>query len=97
MTCRYFSRRVDILVNTVAILHFAPFEDLDMADYDATINVNIKGYFLMTQGFGCITIEQKYGNIVHISSIAPHFPERYSGAYTMTKAAVNMLSKQVAA
>lgn len=89
--------RADILVNTAAILRFAPFEDLDMDDYEATINVNIKGYYLMTQRFGRLMIEQKYGNIVHISSIASHFPETYSGAYSMTKAAVNMLSKQVAA
>ena len=42
-------------------------------------------------------IEQKYGNMVHISTIASVFPETYSAAYSPSKAGVNMLSRQLAA
>lgn len=42
-------------------------------------------------------IKQKKGTMVHISTVASHFPETYSGAYSTTKAAVNMISKQIAA
>lgn len=35
--------------------------------------------------------------MVHISTLLSKFPETYSGAYSVTKAGVNMLSRQMAA
>lgn len=89
--------KIDILVNTAAILRFSPFKDLRLDEWQAAINVNLTGYFLMSQRFGRIMIEQKHGTMVHISTIAALYPETYSGAYSTTKAAINMMSKQMAA
>lgn len=89
--------RCDVLVNTAAILRFCPLEDLPLEEWNLTINVNMTGYFLMSQRFGRLMIEQKSGRIVHISTVASHTPETYSGAYSSTKAGVSMLSKQIAA
>ncbi|MDF7671102.1 SDR family NAD(P)-dependent oxidoreductase [Orbaceae bacterium ESL0721] len=89
--------RCDILVNTAAILRFCPLEDLPLSEWNTTINVNMTGYFLMSQRFGRLMIEQKSGRMVHISTVASHSPETYSGAYSSTKAAISMLSKQIAA
>lgn len=89
--------RVDILVNTAAILRFSPLEDLRLDEWKAALNVNITGYFLMSQRFGRVMIQQKKGTMVHISTVASRSPETYSGAYSTTKAAVNMMSKQMAA
>lgn len=89
--------RCDVLVNTAAILRFCPLEDLPLDEWNFTINVNMTGYFLMSQRFGRLMLEQKSGRIVHISTVASHTPETYSGAYSSTKAAISMLSKQIAA
>ena len=51
------------------------------------------GYFLMSQSFGRMMIEQKSGHMVHISTVATHTPEIYSGAYSPTKAAISMFIK----
>lgn len=89
--------RVDILVNTAAMLRGCPLEDLPLGEWKQTIDVNLTGYFLVSQKFGKVMIDQRYGNIVHISTIASIFPETYSAAYSPSKAGVNMLSKQIAA
>ena len=89
--------RVDILVNTAAILRFSPLEDLKLSEWQQQLDINLTGYFLVAQQFGRQMIKQKAGTMVHISTVADTFPETYSGAYSVTKAGVTMLSKQIAA
>ncbi|CDI68641.1 SDR family NAD(P)-dependent oxidoreductase [Limosilactobacillus fermentum] len=89
--------KVDILVNTAAILRFSPLEDLSVDEWRTAVDINLTGYFITSQAFGKQMIKQKSGNMVHISTVAAIFPETYSGAYSSTKAGVSMLSKQIAA
>ncbi len=70
--------QVDILVNTAAILRFAPFEDLRLDEWKTALNINLTGYFLMSQRFGRQMIAQHHGTMVHISTVAAVFPETYS-------------------
>jgi len=88
--------KADVLVNTAGILRFAPMEDLSLEDWNDTINVNLTGYFLTSRGFGRQMIKQKSGRLVHISTVASHQPETYSGGYSSSKAGVGMLSKMLA-
>jgi len=88
---------VDVVINTAGILKFDPLEDLDYATWKQVLDVNLNGYYLITHEFGKLMIQQKHGTFVHISTVASDIPETYSGAYSTSKAAVNMLSKQVAA
>ncbi|MGM0237702.1 SDR family NAD(P)-dependent oxidoreductase [Enterococcus sp. AZ103] len=89
--------RIDVLVNTAAILKFSPLEDLPFDEWKQVIDVNLNGYFLISQRVGQVMIEQQGGRMVHISTIASISPETYSGAYSPSKAGVNMMSKQIAA
>ena len=88
---------VDVLVNTAGILRFAPMEDLPLSDWNDVINVNLTGYFITSQRFGRQMIKQGGGRLVHISTVASHSPETFSGVYSSTKAGVNMLSRMLAA
>lgn len=88
---------VDILVNTAAMLRACPLEDLPLEEWRQTVDINLTGYFLVSQRFGRQFIKQGKGNMVHISTIASVFPETYSAAYSSTKAGVNMMSRQMAA
>ena len=89
--------QVDILVNTAAMLRACPLEDLPLEEWRQTVDVNLTGYFLVSQRFGRQFIKQGKGTMVHISTIASVFPETYSAAYSSTKAGVNMMSRQMAA
>src|SRR6202012_4568758 len=71
--------RCDILVNNAGIEKNAPFWDVTEADYDAVLNVNLKGAFFLTQAFVRPLIKAKQsGRVVNISSVHeemvfPHF------------------------
>ena len=62
--------RVDILVNNAGICQFKPFLELTEEDWDRTLDINLKGYFLCAQACVKEMIKQKSGVIVNIASIA---------------------------
>jgi NAD(P)-dependent dehydrogenase (short-subunit alcohol dehydrogenase family) len=61
------------------------------------LQVNLTGYMLCSQAFGRAMLRKGAGSIVHVASVAAHHPQTWSGAYSPGKAAVAMLSKQIAA
>ncbi len=62
--------RIDILVNNAGIVQFQPFLDLSEQDWDKTLNVNLRGYFLCGQTAAKEMAKQKKGVIVNIASVA---------------------------
>ena len=62
--------RLDILVNNAGICQFKPFLDLTEEEWDRTININLKGYFLCAQAAAKEMAKQKSGVIVNIASVA---------------------------
>lgn len=62
--------KLDILVNNAGVAEFKPFLELTEEEWDKTIDVNLKGYFLCSQAAAKEMIKQKSGVIVNIASIA---------------------------
>jgi len=62
--------RVDILVNNAGICQFKPFLDLTEEEWDRTLNINLKGYFLCAQAVAKEMAKKKLGVIVNIASVA---------------------------
>ncbi|XOB41420.1 MAG: SDR family NAD(P)-dependent oxidoreductase [Candidatus Nealsonbacteria bacterium] len=62
--------KIDILVNNAGVLQFKPFLELTEEDWDKTLAVNLKGYFLCAQACAKEMVKQKSGAIVNIASIA---------------------------
>jgi len=62
--------KIDILVNNAGILQFKPFLELTEQDWDKTLSVNLKGYFLCAQACAKEMVKQKSGAIINITSIA---------------------------
>ena len=63
--------RLDILLNNAAIyggLKRKPFFEIDLAEWDLVMNVNVKGAFLSTRAVFPSMKEQGYGNIINLAS-----------------------------
>ena len=89
--------RLDILVNNAATNpYFGPILEAPETLYDKTFEINCKGYFLMAQQAARMMVEQGGGSIVNIASIEGLSPSPMMGVYSMTKAAVIMLTKALA-
>jgi 3-oxoacyl-[acyl-carrier protein] reductase len=62
--------KIDILVNNAGIFPFEPFLQMSEQNFEKVIDVNLKGYFLMTQACAKEMAKQKSGVVVNITSIA---------------------------
>jgi NAD(P)-dependent dehydrogenase (short-subunit alcohol dehydrogenase family) len=92
---------IDILVNNAATNpHFGPVLEADEAQWDKTFEVNVKGYVhairacvprMRARGPGAM------GSIVNVASVAGLAPHSGLGVYGITKAAVLMMTKTLAA
>jgi NAD(P)-dependent dehydrogenase (short-subunit alcohol dehydrogenase family) len=85
-----------VLVNTAAVLRPGGLENLSLAEWNAVLAINLTGYFLCAQVFGRQMRALGRGSLVHVSSIAGSHAQGQSGAYSVSKAGVIMLSRQLA-
>ena len=85
-----------VLVNTAAVLRPGGLENLSLAEWNAVLSVNLTGYFLCAQIFGRQMRKLGRGSLVHVASIAGSHAQGQSGAYSVSKAGVIMLSRQLA-
>ncbi len=88
--------RCSILVNNAGILRPGTLASITLAEWNALMAVNLTGYFLCSQAFGRQMRAGAGGSIVHIASIAASEPQGASGAYSVSKAGVVMLSRLIA-
>ena len=85
-----------VLVNTAAILRPGALDTLSLAEWNGVLAVNLTGYFLCAQIFGQQMRKLGRGSLVHVASIAGSNAQGQSGAYSVSKAGVIMLSRQLA-
>jgi NAD(P)-dependent dehydrogenase (short-subunit alcohol dehydrogenase family) len=68
-------------------------EELPEDAWDATMNIGLKGAFLVSQCAARHMILQKSGAIVNVASVAGLFPYNWAGSYSVVKAGLIMLTK----
>lgn len=91
--------RIDVLINNAALfgsLHFAPFDKLDEAEWDATMNVNVKGIWHCSRAVIPAMRDAGGGSIINISSLAAIYGMPNGLHYTTSKAAVIGLTRGLA-
>lgn len=89
--------KLDILVNNAATNpYFGHILDTDLAAYNKTVEVNIRGYFFMSVEAGKIMREQGGGAIVNTASVNALQPGPFQGIYSITKAAVVNMTRAFA-
>jgi dehydrogenase/reductase SDR family protein 4 len=88
---------VDILVNNAATnISFGPCLEIDEAQFDKMIEINLKSAFRLVKAVAPEMSKRGGGSIINIASIAGLRPQLYSLLYSMTKAALIMMTKSYA-
>ena len=90
--------QLDVLVNNAATNpYFGPFIDTPESMYDKTFEINVKGYFLVSQQAAqMMTAQDNGGSIINVASINGIKPALMQGVYSVTKAGVIALTKSFA-
>jgi NAD(P)-dependent dehydrogenase (short-subunit alcohol dehydrogenase family) len=85
--------RIDIVVNNAMRIVPGKLEELPESAWDTTMNIGLKGAFMVSQAAARHMIRQRSGCFVNIASIAGLFPYNWAGAYSVVKAGLLMLTK----
>ena len=90
-------KRLDILVNNAGTNpHFGLTLDVELSAWDKTFEVNLRGPLVLTKLVVDAWMRAHGGAIVNVASIAGLRPEFGLGPYGVSKAALIMLSRQLA-
>lgn len=88
--------RLDVLVNNAAIESSKPEVDTSEEEYDAIMNVNVKGVFFATKFAVPVMIKNGGGSIINLSSVYGLIGSQGYAAYHASKGAVRLLTKSTA-
>jgi 3-oxoacyl-[acyl-carrier protein] reductase len=87
---------VDILVNNAGITKDGLLMRMSEADWDAVLDINLKGTFLFTKAFSRAFLKQRSGRIVNIASVIGLIGNAGQCNYAASKAGVIGFTKSVA-
>jgi glucose 1-dehydrogenase len=89
--------RVDVLVNNAAVEHAAPLLDVELADWDRIVGIDLRGAFCCLQAAGrAMRDAGRGGSIVNISSIHEDLPFPGLTPYCVSKGGLRMLMRNAA-
>ena len=89
--------RIDILVNDAGICPFEGFLEMPEAIWDQVLDVNLKGYFLVSQAVAKTMVDRGVkGRIIAVSSISAEFGGSHQAHYCASKAGINLFVKSMA-
>jgi 3-oxoacyl-[acyl-carrier protein] reductase len=88
--------RLDIVINNAGITRDGLILRMKEEDWDAVINVNLKGVFLCSKEAVKVMVKQKYGRIVNIASVVAFIGNPGQANYSASKAGIVGLTKTTA-
>lgn len=91
----YFGK-IDILVNNAGIWTYGAIGEMPEEIWDETMNVNLKGVYLITNEVVPIMKKQRWGRIINISSTAGQRGEAFHSHYAASKGAIIAFTKSLA-
>jgi NAD(P)-dependent dehydrogenase (short-subunit alcohol dehydrogenase family) len=88
--------RVDALVNNAGIFKAADFLEITEADWDAVIDINLKGSFLVGQAVARSMVASGGGAVVNMSSVNGVMAIPSIASYNVSKGGINQLTRVMA-
>jgi NAD(P)-dependent dehydrogenase (short-subunit alcohol dehydrogenase family) len=88
--------RIDGLVNNAGIFKAADFLEITEADWDAVIDINLKGSFLVGQAVAREMVKTGGGAIVNMSSVNSVMAIPSIASYNASKGGINQLTRVMA-
>ena len=88
--------RVDVLVNNAGINRLRALDELDGETWGAMVQTNLSAPLRLTQAFAAGMQERGWGRILNVSSIFGIVTKERRAAYSMTKSALNALTRSAA-
>lgn len=88
--------RVDILVNNAGVTRDNLLMRMSDAEWDAVLNTNLKGAFLVTKAFSRAMIKQRSGRIINVASVIGLIGNAGQSNYAASKAGLIGFTKSVA-
>jgi pteridine reductase len=87
--------RLDVLVNSAAVMHRLAFEATTPEQYDATLDLNLRAVFFCTQG-AAPELRKARGKVVNLADLGGLEPWPGFAAHSVSKAGVVMLTRVLA-
>jgi len=88
---------LEVFVNNAGTGHSTPFLELEVAQWQQVIDVNLTGAFVAGQAAARIMVDRgNGGRIINITSVHEHVPLRGSAAYCAAKGGLGLLTKVMA-
>jgi len=88
--------RIDILVNNAGITRDKLILRMSEEDWDAVVDINLKGTFLCTKAVAKIMLKQETGKIVNVASVMGLVGNPGQANYSASKAGIIALTKTTA-
>ena len=89
-------KKIDVLVNNAGLFNGSPLHEISDSQWDEIMDINIRSVFQLTRGVLPVMLSQKYGSIIHISSILGLIAVPQVAAYNVSKGALNQFSRSIA-
>jgi NAD(P)-dependent dehydrogenase (short-subunit alcohol dehydrogenase family) len=89
-------RRIDVLVNAAGVEGVGAVHELTQESWDRTIDINLKGSFLVAKHVLPSMLAQKSGSVIHVASVEGLEGMGGSTAYNASKGGVVLMTKAMA-
>ena len=89
--------RIDVLVNAAGVLGVGGVVDLDAAEWDRVVDINLKGTFLVSKHVLRRMLARRSGSVIHVASVEGLEGMPQQAAYNASKGGVVILTRNMAA
>ncbi|WP_207535822.1 gluconate 5-dehydrogenase [Desertivirga arenae] len=87
---------IDILVNNAGIIKRIPVLEMEVADWEQVIKIDLTGPFIMSKTVGKYMVKRRAGKIINICSMMSEVGRATVSAYAAAKGGLKMLTKNLA-
>lgn len=87
---------IDILINNAGIIKRIPVIDMEVADWEQVLKIDLTGPFIMAKHIGRRMIERRGGKIINMCSMMSEVGRNTVSAYAAAKGGLKMLTKNLA-